>query len=235
MTVVVPVLNEEDFLEETLRSLRHQTFRDFELIVVDNGSTDASIDIAQQFADRVVIEPQKGYDFALHRGILEAQSPLIAQADADTLYPRDWLSKMVRALDNSGVVCAYGPWAFRENPKWRRHLELSLCWSTQLITHLFGFPLATGCNMGFRREAYFRVGGYPALNHLAGADTRLGLRLRQVGKVRFVPDMIAYTSNRVVRQQGVWRRWALTVRVLVDILMHRDQVTLDQWYDWRRS
>lgn len=234
ITVVVPVLNEETFLEQTLKSLRNQAFHDFEVIVVDNGSTDSSVEIAQRFADKVIIEPRKGYDFAVHRGIMEAQSPLIAQADADTLYPPDWLSKMVQALDKAGVVCVYGPWAFRENSKWRRGLELGLCWITQLVAHLLGFCLSTGCNMGFSREAYFQVGGYPALNHLAGADTRLGLLLRRVGKVRFVPTMVAYTSNRAVKRQGVWKRWALTVRIVVDILLHRDRITLEQWYDWRR-
>ncbi|HAZ27036.1 TPA: glycosyltransferase family 2 protein, partial [Candidatus Acetothermia bacterium] len=54
VTVVVPVLNEEEFLEETLRSLRAQTFTDFELLVVDNGSTDRSPEIARGFTDRVL-------------------------------------------------------------------------------------------------------------------------------------------------------------------------------------
>lgn len=68
ITVVVPVLNEEGFLAETLRSLRAQTFTDFELIVVDNGSTDGSPEIAARFADRVLVEGRRGPAWAMARG-----------------------------------------------------------------------------------------------------------------------------------------------------------------------
>ncbi|MFN3346479.1 MAG: glycosyltransferase family 2 protein, partial [Candidatus Bipolaricaulaceae bacterium] len=98
----MPVLNEEEFLERALKTLREQTFSDYELIVVDNGSTDRSPEIAARFADRVIVEPQRGYDRALHRGISEARGQFIVQADADTFYPPRWLSLMVRALEGEG-------------------------------------------------------------------------------------------------------------------------------------
>lgn len=235
VSVVMPVLNEEEFLEETLRTLRAQTFTDYELIVVDNGSTDRSREIAARYADRVILEPQRGYDVALHRGIREAQGELIVQADADTLYPPHWLARMVRALEGKGVVCAYGPWAFRESPRWRRPLEAALCLATQSLTHALGFCQTTGFNMGFRREAYERVGGYPALRRLSAMNVRLGLRLRRVGRVRLVPKMLVYTSNRAVRKRGALRHWLLTIRNFWDIVLHRDRLTLDHWYSWRRD
>lgn len=233
MSVVVPVLNEEEFLEETLQTLRAQTFKDFELLVVDNGSTDRSPEIAARYADRVVEEPVRGYDRALHRGISEAQGEFIVQADADSLYPPDWLARMVAALEKEGVVCAYGPWAFRESSRWRQRLELFLNVLLQFIAHYLGFCQTTGFNMGFRREFYFLVGGYPALRGLAAADIRLGLRLRRMGKVRFVPHMCVYTSNRAFRRRGALRQLLLMMRNFLDIVFHRDRLTLEDWYEWR--
>jgi glycosyltransferase involved in cell wall biosynthesis len=235
VSVVMPVLNEEEFLEQTLKTLRAQTFTDYELIVVDNGSTDRSQEIAARFADRVIVEPRRGYDLALHRGISEARGEFIVQADADTLYGPHWLALIVHALEAQGVVCAYGPWAFRESPPWRRRLEAVLCGACQFLTHLFGFCQTTGFNMGFRKDAYFQVGGYPALRHLAGIDVRLGLRLRRVGKVRFVPKLVVSTSNRVFRRRGALRHWLLMIKNFWDIVLHRNRVTLDEWYAWRRE
>ncbi|MCS7240704.1 MAG: glycosyltransferase family 2 protein [Candidatus Bipolaricaulota bacterium] len=235
VSVVMPVLNEEEFLEQTLKTIRAQTFKDYELIVVDNGSTDRSREIAARFADRVLVEPQRGYDLALHRGISEAQGELIVQADADTLYPPHWLARMVQAFEGKGVVCAYGPWAFRESPRWRKPLEAGLCIVVQLLTHALGLPQTTGLNMGFRKEAYVQVGGYPALRRLSAIDVRLGLRLRRVGKVRFVPKMLVYTSNRAFRKRGALRHWLLMIRNFWDIVLHRDRLTLDHWYAWRRD
>ncbi|MGB9757322.1 MAG: glycosyltransferase family 2 protein [Candidatus Bipolaricaulaceae bacterium] len=235
VSVVMPVLNEEEFLEETLRTLRAQTFKGFELLVVDNGSTDRSPEIAARYADRVVREPVRGYDRALHRGICEAQGEFIVQADADTLYPSDWLARMVKALEEEGVVCAYGPWAFRESPSFRQRLELFLNTLIQFLTHHLGFCQTTGLNMGFRRDAYFLVGGYPALGGLAAADIRLGLRLRRVGKVRFVPHMCVYTSNRAFRRRGALRHWLLMIRNFWDIVLRRDRLTLEDWYAWRHK
>lgn len=235
VSVVVPVLNEEEFLERMLKTIRGQTFTDYELIVVDNGSDDRSPEIAARFADRVMSEPERGYDRALHRGISEAQGELVVQADADSIYTPQWLSLMVQALEGAGVVCAYGPWAFVESPPWRQRLEAALCTVVQCATHLVGFCQTTGFNMGFRRDAYFRVGGYPALKSLAAVDIRLGLRLRRVGKVRFVPSMLVYTSNRAFRRRGPWRHWSLMMRNFWDIVLHRDRLTLDDWYAWRRE
>lgn len=235
VSVVVPVLNEEEFLERMLKTIRAQTFTDYELIVVDNGSVDRSPEIAARFANRVMSEPHRGYDRALHRGISEAQGELVVQADADSIYTPQWLSLMVQALEGEGVVCAYGPWAFVESPRWRQRLEAALCTVVQGATHMVGFCQTTGFNMGFRRDAYFQVGGYPALRSLAAADVRLGLRLRRVGKVRFVPRMLVYTSNRAFRRRGPWRHWFLMMRNFWDIVLRRDRLTLDDWYAWRRK
>ncbi|MGB9861629.1 MAG: glycosyltransferase family 2 protein [Candidatus Bipolaricaulaceae bacterium] len=224
ITVVVPVLNEEEHLEACLRSLRAQSFREYELIVVDNGSTDGSLAIAQRYADRVLHEARVGPDWARHRGFMEAQTELLASADADTIYPEDWLATLVRALARKGVVAVFGPLAFKESPRWRRELELAgyalLTWSMYPL----GVPLAGASNFGCRKSAYLAVGGFPPIAHLANADFRLVKRLARVGRVLFLPDLRAYTSNRTFAQLGPWRVIPHTLRIWWDIAWEQNRV-----------
>jgi glycosyltransferase involved in cell wall biosynthesis len=196
ITVVVPVLNEEGFLAETLRSLRAQTFTDFELLVVDNGSTDRSPEIAARFADRVLVEGRRGPAWAMARGFAESTTDSIASADADTLYPPDWLQRMVAALERPEVVAVYGPIGFREYRNPIRAATVAgytlLVWASRAC----GVYQVGAANFGMRRAAYLAAGGYPPFADLVAPDLRLARRLAQLGKVRYVPDLVCYTSNR---------------------------------------
>jgi len=224
ITVVVPVLNEERFLEQTLRSLRAQTFQEYELLVVDNGSTDRSREIAAELADRVVIEPRRGYLPAAHRGFSEARGELIVSADADTMYPRRWLERMVRALAREGTVAAYGPMGFRESWALLRPLEVAGYCVLAALSRLCGVPLCGGANLGIRRDAYFAVGGYPPLEERASPDFRLARALRTLGRVRFVPTMPCYTSNRRFVRAGWVRGAAMAFWYWLDVAMGRDRI-----------
>lgn len=231
ITVVVPVLNEEGFLAETLRSLRAQTFTDFELIVVDNGSTDGSPEIAARFADRVVVEAKRGALQAMHRGFSEARGELIVGADADTVYPRRWLERMVRALAREGTVAAYGPMGFRESGRPFRVLEAAGYCVLAWLSLLFRVHLCGAANMGMRRDAYLAVGGYPPLEERASPDFRLARLLEGMGRVRFVPTMHCYTSNRrFVRTHPVLSA-VEAFRYWFDVATGRDRIPGERYWD----
>ena len=107
ISVIVPAYNEEKYLAKTLKTLRNQTFKDYELIVVDNNSKDRTNEIAKKFADRVVVEKKKGYHNATRRGAKEAKAPIICFCDADSLYPRDWLEKKMADFEKGHVLLAF--------------------------------------------------------------------------------------------------------------------------------
>ena len=230
VTVIVPALNEEEWLADTLRSLRAQEFRDFELLVVDNGSNDSTPKIAARWADRVLSEEKRGAVHAIHRGILEAQGELVVSADADTLYPPKWLTKMVRALGRPGTVAAFGPMGFRESPPPVRVLQAAGYAALAGGSRLFGVPLCGAANLGIRRSAYLEVGGYPPIAHLASPDFRLVKRLERVGKVRFVPTMVCWTSNRRFRRGGL-RSWLLALQLWWDVASGRDRITATEYWE----
>lgn len=235
VTLVVPVLDEEIFLAETLTSLRNQTFTDFELVVVDNGSTDRSPQIAQEFADRVVIEPRRGALHAMHRGFTEAKGDLIACADADTLYPPRWLERLVASLDKAGVVAVYGPMGFRESSGPARFLQASGYCALAGLSRLCGVRLAGAANLGMRKDAYFSVGGYPPLVERASPDFRLALRLAEIGWVRFAPTMVCYTANRrFIQVNPLWGSLE-AVRYWLDVASRRDRIPGESYWADRET
>ena len=204
ISIVVPVLNEEEVLPSTLASIRSQTFEKYEVIVVDNGSTDRSPQIGRAFADRFLVEPQRGPIRAMHRGILNATGRFVTCCDADTVYPARWLEKMVNRLGHRRVVAVYGPIAFCENGLVLRILTLTGYCILAWLSRLFGVPLAGAANLGIRRDAYFACGGYQVECEAASQDFRLLQRLSKFGKVCFSPMVFCYTSNRRFVKVNFW-------------------------------
>jgi dolichol-phosphate hexosyltransferase len=100
VTVVIPCLNEEEGLQKVLA--RMPDFVD-ETIVVDNGSTDATAEIARQMGARVITEKVRGYGRAYKTGLLHAQGDIIVTLDGDHSYPVDAVSYLLEALLNSHV------------------------------------------------------------------------------------------------------------------------------------
>ena len=100
ITVVIPCLNEQEGIAKVLS--RMPIFVD-EVIVVDNCSTDATAQIAQEMGARVIQENVRGYGRAYKTGLLHAQGDIVVTLDGDHSYPVDSVSYLLEALINSGV------------------------------------------------------------------------------------------------------------------------------------
>src|SRR5215210_566395 len=109
ISVVVPLYNKATFVRRTLNSIAQQTYTDFEVIVVDDGSTDGGAGIVLTEGDprvRVVTQENMGPGAARNRGISEARGELIAFLDADDEWFPRYLEEGVRLLDESGAGTA---------------------------------------------------------------------------------------------------------------------------------
>ena len=98
VTVVVPAYNAASYIKQTLESVFSQTYRNFEVIVVDDGSTDDTALIAQKFGDRIryIRQPNQGLSAARNSAIKNARADVIALLDADDLWEPQFLEKMDR-------------------------------------------------------------------------------------------------------------------------------------------
>jgi len=95
ITVIIPCLNEEAGIEKVLRSMPEYVD---EIIVVDNGSTDRTAEVAASFGAKVIREELRGYGRAYRRGFSCATSDLIITLDGDHSYPIDGISYLLEAF-----------------------------------------------------------------------------------------------------------------------------------------
>ena len=111
VSVVIPNLNGAGWLRDSIESVWAQTFTDFELIVVDNGSTDESLDIARSYQGRpgyTLIENQKntGFSYAVNQGIRAARGEYVALFNNDAFAEPDWLEELLKAAEKDEKIFA---------------------------------------------------------------------------------------------------------------------------------
>ena len=117
LIVVIPALNEQNLIKETLTSLNNQTNTSFSVIVVDNGSTDQTVGVATEFSKsskyqlQIVSEPKLGVGYARNTGSLKAMelgAVYIASTDADTTFPTNWIESIYKGFKNQNTVLVCG-------------------------------------------------------------------------------------------------------------------------------
>lgn len=99
VSVIIPAYNAKDYIGQTILSVLNQDYSNLELIVVDDGSTDKTADIALSFKGvRVISQENKGQAVAKNVGLANSNGPLIGIIDADDLWPKNHISLMVPYL-----------------------------------------------------------------------------------------------------------------------------------------
>ncbi|MFW6126099.1 MAG: glycosyltransferase family 2 protein [Chloroflexota bacterium] len=203
ISVVVPALDEEALLPACLTSLNRQKCTEKrEIIVADNGSSDASASIARQLGAFVVHCAEKeGVFFARQIGARFAHGDILVQADADTLYPEDWLATIADYFAClPEAVALTGRFHYIDPPFWAP-LEYSLRDQINRFTvALVGMPtLVSGATFAFRTQAFHAVNGYAGIRFPAD-QCGLVRRLSRVGDVVYARDLCVLTSARTPRK-----------------------------------
>jgi glycosyltransferase involved in cell wall biosynthesis len=202
ISIVIPALNEEKLIGECLDSLKKQDYTgSYEIVVVDNGSTDHTPDVARNMGVRVVFCGQKGVAYARQEGMLAAQGDIVIQADADTIYPGWWINRIKKQFDNHPKSVAIAGTFIYKDPPWWCSFEYFLRSFFGLFTSLvFRRALViSGANFAFRKKALIQAGGYRQ-NVYSSDQIDIASRLSKIGKVYYDWRSYAYTSNRSVRK-----------------------------------
>ena len=228
-SLVIPAYNEEQYIGACLDSVfQNAPGRFAEIIVVDNGSTDRTVDIARQYPGvRVIFEEAKGVTFTRQRGLNEASGPLVAFIDADSRLPAEWMdiAQQTFAAD-ANVVGLSGPYRYYDGSRLDRLLLDATGWLLCPISYwLFGH-MVIGGNFVARKEALEAIQGFDRLDRLYGEDSNVGRRLCQRGKVAFRTDFFALTSGRRFYQGGIFKEVAkYSLNYLWVVLFHRSFTT----------
>ena len=217
ISVVIPAYNEEQYLNRCLTALARQTYPAdrFEVIVVDNNSTDATAEIARRYGVRMITEPRKGVAYARQAGFAAARGTIIASTDADTVVPPFWVERITehfRADPALGAV--YGPVHWPDGRQMEQLLvRYPITWGLWASNRVRR-SLWWGSNFAMRREVFWEAGGFPVQwGAGSGEDTELARRVRRIAPMCFDPRLIVYASSRRVREgwANVGKRTAVSV------------------------
>ena len=207
VSVVVCSYNGERTLGDCLGGVQQLEYPDFEVIVVDDGSTDRTASIAQEFGARVITTENRGLSEARNTGMRAASGEIVAYLDDDARPDPHWLAYLANAFDGTEFAAVGGPNlpppgdgliadCVASAPGGPTHVLLS-------DTEAEHIP---GCNTAFRREYLVAMGGFDPRFRVAGDDVDICWRLQARGlRVGFSPAAVVWHHRRT-SLRAYWRQ-----------------------------
>lgn len=202
ISVVIPAYNEEKQISSCLDALvKQSTTRKFEVIVVDNNSSDKTAKVANEYNGklnlRVISEKQKGRGSARHAGFNEANGSIILSTDADASVPENWIERIMSAFEDETRVlavtgtCKITDSSFLTNALFNYFHPASM----RVYKIFFGHYWLSGSNFAIQRATYIETGGFdPRLN--IQEDIDLSFKVSRVGRIKFISDLYVTVSGR---------------------------------------
>ena len=218
VSVIVPAYNEEKYIEKCLESIINQEEKPSEIIVVDNNCTDKTAEIAQKFGARIVKEENQGMIHARNAGFDNAKYEIIARTDADSILPRDWISKIKRSFTDKDLGALSGPVYYYNLPKILQISHLpTLVWF-KFLGIIFAHDYLFGPNMALRKSVWEKVKRDICLDDKnVHEDIDLSIHLAKFTKLKFDGSLIIRTAR--VRWKRIFTEYA--VRFIKMLLSHK--------------
>jgi glycosyltransferase involved in cell wall biosynthesis len=214
LSFVIPAYNEEKYLGACLSSILEQIKQhpetEFEVIVVNNASTDSTRDVAQKFENvKIIDEPKKGLVMARNTGFNACTGELIANIDSDSILTPGWITRVLEEFkENKKLAALSGPFIYYDLPV-LVDLGIWVYYYLGFLSHLFNQyilrvgALLQGGNIVMSRDYFNKIGGYNLNLIFWGEDIDLARRLSKVGQVKFTFSHPIYSSARRLKNDGV--------------------------------
>jgi glycosyltransferase involved in cell wall biosynthesis len=203
VSVIIPVYNNERTLGACLRALGATSLpRDqYEIITVDDGSTDTSLDVAQRFGARSVRQAHKGAPAARNTGARAAHGPWIAFTDADCLPSRNWLRFLLDRVSKNRSPVAWGAAGKTVGHASRsaaaRFVDMTGGLDAETYLRHPRYPWAPTCNVIYRREVFESLGGFDdRYANYEYCDLHLRVRRAAAAEFRYEPRAIVLHQHR---------------------------------------
>jgi glycosyltransferase involved in cell wall biosynthesis len=198
ISIVIPVYNEADSLRSCLDSIAEQNEAPYEVIVVDNNSTDDTPAVAESYCFVTLInEPKQGVTHARSTGFDKAKGDIIARIDGDSILPGDWTKKISEIFSNEEIDAVSGV-ALYYNVNFAQIFNaIDLFFRRRLSWQLKDRIYLWGANMAMRKKAWNKV--KPSLCNKGGMheDYDVAIHLQELGgKVVFEESLTANVSSR---------------------------------------
>lgn len=204
-SVIIPVFNRPSEVFELLTSLSNQTILDFEVILVEDGSTDKADQIAtffqSKFSIRYFYQQNQGQGFARNFGMRQAKGDFFAILDSDVILPEDYLRVLKNAIQVRNLDAFGGPDAAASdfsNLQKAMDFAMTSFWTTGGIRGKLKDPSkyqARGFNMGVSRKVFESIGGF--LDPNRGEDIEWSIRIKKASfKLELVEEAFVYHKRK---------------------------------------
>jgi glycosyltransferase involved in cell wall biosynthesis len=203
ISVVIPVYNEAQFIAQCLSTLESQIVKPYEIIVVDNNSTDNTVEIVKKYNVKVIHEPKQGITHARNAGFNAARGDIVARCDADTRVPPDWIENIAKDFADQTVNVVGGRIVYYDLPMNQYNILLADIFEAFMRLFLRGNHPLIGVNLALRKNAWEAVQSDTCVNdHEVHEDIDLSIHLVRKGfKIFYDKDLIVETSGRRIKKR----------------------------------
>jgi len=179
ISIIIPTYNRRNDLKKCLDTIKNQSYKNHEIIIVDDGSTDGTEDLIKNYPKiKYFKQNNKGPGAARNLGIKYAKGDIVAFTDDDCIPYKDWLENALPYFKKQEIVAVEG-----------MTIKNGLITPTSIpIINYYGEKYST-CNMFYRKRILEELGGFDERFRFAGEDTNLARRALKKGIIKFVPSV----------------------------------------------
>jgi len=187
VTVVIAAYNSGRTMERCLKAVLAQDYPDFDVVVVDNNSTDNTAAIVKRYPVKYLFESRKGWPAARNTGVAHADSAYVANIDADCFPTPSWVTNLMKRIGETDTGCVVGKTLVEEGETFAQRYYSST--NPFSIEHKIGkteFVPWGGGNNVMKRDAFLKAGGYDSDRFTSGADIDMHMRMERICGLRTV-------------------------------------------------
>ncbi len=198
VSVVVALYNAARTLDECLLSLSKLNYPDYEVIVINDGSTDESADIIKRYPFQTITTSNHGISASRNQGMRAATGEIVAYIDSDAMADPDWLNFLVATFLESDFDAVGGPNFVPKDDDWiAKCVYRSPGGPTQVMLNDKLAEHIPGCNMAFRKRALEAIGGFDHIFTTAADDVDVCWRLIENNcRIGFSPSAVVWHRRR---------------------------------------
>ncbi len=218
VSVIIPVYNEEKYILKTLDAITSQSYKNYEIIIINNASTDASDKMIKHFIKKnhtsveitYQIEYRQGTNYARECGRRLATGTIIAMLDADCVPDFYWIENGSKELQKKNVVAATGAYYYYDASIVLRTFSLfSQLTIFKLINRIIQIKkrgaILIGGNAFIQSSKLAEIGGFNTNLTFYGDDIDIAIKLSRYGKVNYATLLTLKTSSRRYKALGFWK------------------------------